>query len=68
MENLAYVFGITQRAIQIVDFVGMSFSIGAVPLIAYAYSAKNQECLMEIIRKVPEPLHMSLERVLAERC
>lgn len=45
-------FGISQRVIQIVDFVGMSFSMGAVPLIAYAYSARNQERLMEIIRKV----------------
>ncbi|SHN53526.1 MATE family efflux transporter [Desulfitobacterium chlororespirans] len=49
-DNVVAGFGISQRVIQIVDFVGMSFSMGAVPLIAYAYSAKNQERLMEIIR------------------
>lgn len=45
-------FGISQRVIQTVDFIGMSFSMGAIPLIAFAYSAKNQERLMEIIKKV----------------
>ncbi|MDW2798005.1 MATE family efflux transporter [Clostridium boliviensis] len=44
-------FGISQRVIQIADFIAMSFSMGAVPLIAYAYSAKNQERLTEIISK-----------------
>lgn len=44
--------GIAQRVVQAVDFIGMSFSMGAVPLIAFAYSAKNQERLMEIIKKV----------------
>lgn len=44
-------FGISQRVIQIVDFIAMSFSMGAVPLIAYAYSAKSRERLMEIIKK-----------------
>jgi multidrug efflux pump len=42
--------GISQRVIQIIDFVGMGFSMGAIPLIAYAYSAKNQERLREIIK------------------
>lgn len=44
-------FGISQRIIQIVDFISMSFAMGSVPLIAYAYSAKNEERLMEIIKK-----------------
>lgn len=43
-------FGISQRVVQIVDFIGMSFSMGAVPLIAFAYSAKNSVRLMNIIR------------------
>ena len=44
--------GISQRVIQIIDFVGMGFSMGAVPLIAYSYSysAKNQERLRQIIK------------------
>ncbi|AFM39415.1 putative efflux protein, MATE family [Desulfosporosinus acidiphilus SJ4] len=42
--------GISQRVIQIIDFVGMGFSLGAVPLIAYSYSAKNQERLRQIIK------------------
>jgi multidrug efflux pump len=42
--------GISQRVIQIIDFVGMGFSMGAVPLIAYSYSAKNQERLRKIIK------------------
>lgn len=51
-ESVVAGFGISQRVIQIVDFIGMGFSMGAVPLIAFAYSAKNQERLMEIIKKV----------------
>jgi len=42
--------GISQRVIQMIDFVGMGFSMGAVPLIAYSYSAKNQERLRQIIK------------------
>nr|WP_042334624.1 MATE family efflux transporter [Desulfosporosinus meridiei] len=42
--------GISQRVIQIIDFVGMGFSMGAVPLIAYSYSAKNRERLRLIIK------------------
>lgn len=42
--------GISQRVIQIIDFVGMGFAMGAVPLIAYSYSAKNQERLRQIIQ------------------
>lgn len=43
-------FGISQRVVQITDFISMSFSMGAVPLIAFAYSAKNNERLVEIIK------------------
>ncbi|MBB6214270.1 putative MATE family efflux protein [Anaerosolibacter carboniphilus] len=43
--------GISQRVVQIVDFISMSFSMGVVPLIAFAYSAKNHERLMKIIKK-----------------
>ncbi len=44
-------FGISQRIIQIIDFISMSFAMGAVPLIAYAYSSQNNKRLMEIIKK-----------------
>jgi Na+-driven multidrug efflux pump len=44
-------FGISQRVIQIIDFISMSFAMGSVPLIAYSYSAKNNKRLMEIIKK-----------------
>jgi putative MATE family efflux protein len=44
-------FGISQRVIQLVDFIGMGFAMGVVPLIAFAYSAKNKKRLMEIIKK-----------------
>ena len=43
-------FGISQRVVQIVDFIGMSFSMGVVPLIAFSYSAKRQERLTAIIK------------------
>lgn len=42
--------GISQRVVQIVDFIGMSFSMGVVPLIAFAYSAGKQERLKSILR------------------
>lgn len=44
-------FGISQRIIQIIDFISMSFAMGIVPLIAYAYSAQNNKRLLEIIKK-----------------
>lgn len=50
-ESIVAGFGISQRVIQIIDFISMSFAMGAVPLIAYAYSAKNNQRLMEIIQK-----------------
>ncbi|MTI56585.1 MATE family efflux transporter [Geosporobacter ferrireducens] len=50
-DNVVAAFGISQRIVQIVDFIGMSFAMGAVPLIAYAYSAQNNKRLMEIIKK-----------------
>lgn len=43
-------FGISQRVVQIVDFIGMSFSMGVVPLIAFAFSSKSQKRLMELIK------------------
>lgn len=49
-ESLVAGLGISQRVVQMVDFIGMSFSMGVVPLIAFAYSAKNQERLMKIIK------------------
>lgn len=50
-DNVVAGFGISQRIIQIIDFISMSFVMGAVPLIAFAYSAGNNERLMEIIKK-----------------
>jgi putative MATE family efflux protein len=44
-------FGISQRIIQIIDFISMSFAMGAVPLIAYSYSSQNNKRLMDIIKK-----------------
>lgn len=44
-------FGISQRIIQIIDFISMGFAMGSVPLIAYAYSAQNDKRLMEIVKK-----------------
>ena len=50
-DNVVAGFGISQKIIQIVDFISMSFAMGSVPLIAYAYSAQNNKRLMEIIKK-----------------
>lgn len=50
-DNVIAGFGISQRIIQVVDFISMSFAMGSVPLIAYAYSAQNNKRLMEIIKK-----------------
>jgi putative MATE family efflux protein len=44
-------FGISQRIIQMIDFISMSFAMGAVPLIAYSYSSQNNKRLMDIIKK-----------------
>jgi len=49
-NNVVAGLGISQRVVQIADFISMSFSMGAVPLIAFAYSARNYERLMEIIK------------------
>lgn len=49
-DNVIAGLGISQRVVQIADFISMGFSMGAVPLIAFAYSAKNYERLMEIIK------------------
>lgn len=43
-------FGISQRVVQLSDFIGMGLFMGVVPLIAYAYTAKNIERMMKIIR------------------
>lgn len=50
-DNVVAGFGISQRIIQIVDFISMSFAMGSVPLIAYAFSAQNNKRLLEIIKK-----------------
>ncbi len=49
-DNVVAAFGISQRVVQIVDFICMSFSMGTVPLIAFAYSAKNHLRLSAIIK------------------
>ena len=49
-NNVVAGLGISQRVVQIADFISMSFSMGAVPLIAFAYSARNYERLLEIIK------------------
>ncbi|TGE31746.1 MATE family efflux transporter [Desulfosporosinus sp. Sb-LF] len=49
-NNVVAGLGIAQRVVQIADFISMSFAVGAVPLIAFAYSAKNYMRLMEIIK------------------
>ncbi len=50
-DSVVAAFGISQRIIQLIDFISMSFAMGVVPLIAYAYSAQNNKRLMEIIKK-----------------
>ncbi len=49
-DSLVAGTGISLRIVQVVDFIAMSFSMGVVPLIAFAYSAKKQERLNAIIR------------------
>lgn len=43
--------GISQRVVQLPDFIGMGLFMGAVPLIAYAFSAGNLNRMLEVIRK-----------------
>ncbi|GKU25906.1 MATE family efflux transporter [Clostridium folliculivorans] len=43
-------FGISQRVVQLSDFIGMGLFMGVIPLIAYSYSAKNIKRMLEIIR------------------
>lgn len=43
-------FGISQRVVQLSDFIGMGLFMGVVPLIAYSYTAKNIKRMLEIIR------------------
>ncbi|WP_088228043.1 MATE family efflux transporter [Desulfosporosinus sp. FKB] len=43
-------FGISQRIVQLSDFIGMGLFMGVVPLIAYAYTAKNIDRMMKIIK------------------
>ncbi len=50
-DNVVAGFGVAQRVVQIVDCIGMGFAMGVVPLIAFAYSANNQNRLMEIVKK-----------------
>jgi multidrug efflux pump len=43
-------FGISQRVVQLSDFIGMGLFMGVVPLIAYSYAAKNIKRMLEIVR------------------
>ncbi|GFZ33433.1 MATE family efflux transporter [Clostridium zeae] len=43
-------FGISQRVVQLSDFIGMGLFMGIIPLVAYSYSAKNIGRMQEIIR------------------
>ncbi|GFP78182.1 MATE family efflux transporter [Clostridium fungisolvens] len=43
-------FGISQRVVQLSDFIGMGLFMGVIPLVAYSYSAKNIKRMQEIIR------------------
>ena len=43
-------FGISQRLVQLSDFIGMGLFMGVVPLIAYAYTAKNIKRMLKIVR------------------
>jgi multidrug efflux pump len=43
-------FGISQRVVQLSDFIGMGLFMGVVPLIAYSYTAKNIKRMLKIIR------------------
>lgn len=43
-------FGISQRVVQLADFVGMSFAMGSVPLIAYAFASGNMKRMKLLIQ------------------
>lgn len=43
-------FGIAQRIIQLSEFIGMGLFIGVVPLIAFAYAAKDYDRLKNVIK------------------
>lgn len=43
-------FGISQRVVQLADFIGMSFAMGSVPLIAYAYASGNHKRLKALVK------------------
>ena len=42
-------FGISLRLVQLSEFIGMGLYMGVVPLIAYAYTAKNMKRMKKII-------------------
>ncbi len=42
-------FGISQRVVQLSEFVGMGLGMGVVPLIAYGYTAKNIHRMKQVI-------------------
>ena len=44
-------FGISQRIVQIIELVSMGLYMGIIPLVAAAYSARNNRRLNEIIKK-----------------
>lgn len=44
-------FGISQKLVQIVDFIGMGLYMGVIPLIAVSYGAGNKLRMKEIIKK-----------------
>lgn len=43
-------FGISQRLAQIADFIGMGLFMGIIPLVAYAYTARNIKRMKKIIQ------------------
>ena len=43
-------FGIAQRVVQLSEFIGMGLSMGVVPLIAFAYAAKDYDRLRDVIK------------------
>lgn len=49
-DSVVAAFGIANRVVQISDFIGMGLYVGIVPLIAFAYSAGNQQRLKQILQ------------------
>ncbi|MDQ7092332.1 MATE family efflux transporter [Desulfosporosinus sp. PR] len=43
-------FGISQRVVQLSDFIGMGLFMGIVPLVAYSYTARDIRRMMGIIK------------------